>query len=56
MSTIARHMVLAAIALAALALAAAAPAAAQDYPNRPVTLLVPQAPGASSDLLARTLG
>jgi tripartite-type tricarboxylate transporter receptor subunit TctC len=32
------------------------PAVAQDYPTRPVTLLVPQAPGASSDLLARTLG
>ena len=28
----------------------------QDYPTRLVTLLVPQAPGASSDLLARTLG
>ena len=32
------------------------PAWPQDYPTRPVTLLVPQAPGASSDLLARTLG
>jgi tripartite-type tricarboxylate transporter receptor subunit TctC len=45
--------------LAALALGAAlacSPAMAQDYPSRPVTLLVPQAPGASSDLLARTLG
>jgi tripartite-type tricarboxylate transporter receptor subunit TctC len=31
-------------------------AIAQDFPIRPVTLLVPQAPGASSDLLARTLG
>ncbi len=31
------------------------PAAAQDYPTRQVTILVPQAPGASSDLLARTL-
>ncbi len=42
--------------LCAAALMAASPAVAQDYPNRPVTLLVPQAPGASSDLLARTLG
>jgi len=32
------------------------PAWPQDYPTRLVTLLVPQAPGASSDLLARTLG
>ena len=32
-----------------------APAVAQDYPNKPITILVPQAPGASSDLLARTL-
>ena len=39
----------------ALTLLAAHGAAAQGYPNRPVTLLVPQAPGASSDLLARTL-
>ena len=31
------------------------PAAAQTYPSRQVTILVPQAPGASSDLLARTL-
>jgi tripartite-type tricarboxylate transporter receptor subunit TctC len=33
-----------------------APATAQDYPARPITLSVPQAPGASSDLLARTIG
>jgi tripartite-type tricarboxylate transporter receptor subunit TctC len=31
-------------------------AAAQDFPTRPITILVPQAPGASSDLLARTVG
>ena len=35
---------------------AAVPAFSQNYPSRPVTLLVPQAPGAASDLLARTLG
>jgi tripartite-type tricarboxylate transporter receptor subunit TctC len=39
-----------------LVLAAAAPAVAQDYPSRPITIVVPQAPAASSDLLARTLG
>lgn len=50
------HVVAPALALAALAAASACdPAAAQDYPNRQVTILVPQAPGASSDLLARTL-
>jgi tripartite-type tricarboxylate transporter receptor subunit TctC len=35
--------------------AAVVPALAQDYPTKPITILVPQAPGASSDLLARTL-
>jgi tripartite-type tricarboxylate transporter receptor subunit TctC len=33
-----------------------APASAQDYPTRSITIVVPQAPAASSDLLARTLG
>jgi len=47
----ARHL-----ACAWIALVLVAPAIAQDFPTRPVTLLVPQAPGASSDLLARTLG
>jgi tripartite-type tricarboxylate transporter receptor subunit TctC len=36
--------------------ALAAPAAAQDYPSRAITIVAPQAPGASSDLLARTVG
>ena len=44
-------------ALVALLLAVtAAPALAQDYPSRAITIVAPQAPGASSDLLARTVG
>src|SRR3989454_3587076 len=43
-------------ALALAVLAAPAQAMAQDYPTRPVTIVVPQAPAAASDLLARTVG
>jgi tripartite-type tricarboxylate transporter receptor subunit TctC len=35
-------------------LAAAAPAVAQDYPSRPITLIVPYAAGGGNDLMART--
>ena len=48
--------VAAAAVSAAFMFTAAVPVQAQDYPTRPVTILVPQAPGASSDLIARTLG
>src|SRR6478672_10774662 len=37
-------------------LLAAVPAAAQDYPSRPVTIVVGYTPGATSDLVARTIG
>ena len=35
---------------------AVVPAAAQDYPSRPVTIVVGYTPGATSDLVARTIG
>src|SRR5919198_6299961 len=52
-----RHTLFAAVTSAAL-LALVAPGAAQtadDYPNRPIRIIVPQAAGSGIDLQARTL-
>ena len=50
--TMQRFYALALLALAAAA-ASVAPAAAQDYPNRPVRLIIPFPPGGSNDVVGR---
>jgi tripartite-type tricarboxylate transporter receptor subunit TctC len=47
---IARHTVAAAI-VASLTIVAAAAADAQNYPDHPITMIVPLAPGGSTDTL-----
>jgi tripartite-type tricarboxylate transporter receptor subunit TctC len=49
-----RHAALLAAALAA-AFSGARPAMAQDYPSRPITLIVPYTPGGGNDAMARVV-
>ncbi len=50
-----RRRVLACAALSALTLAAAPSVWAQAYPNKPVQLVVPFAPGGTTDIIARSI-
>ncbi len=50
-----RHRTILAIALIAALAAAASPAAAQQYPTRPITLVVPFPPGGSATIIARII-
>src|SRR5687768_11294647 len=47
---------LASAALTALLIASGAPLHAQQYPSKPIRLVLPFPPGAPSDLVGRTIG
>ena len=45
-----------AIVIALALLAGVVPARAEDYPSRPITVIVPFPPGGASDVVARKIG
>jgi tripartite-type tricarboxylate transporter receptor subunit TctC len=51
-----RHALLAALIVCALRYDAAGPAVAQNWPTRPLTMVVPLAPGGGTDVLGRIVG
>jgi tripartite-type tricarboxylate transporter receptor subunit TctC len=50
-----RKLVIATTVATGLGVAVAAPASADDYPSKPITMIVPLAPGGSTDVLARIM-
>jgi tripartite-type tricarboxylate transporter receptor subunit TctC len=54
-SVLARLAAAIAVPAAIVAFAMSAPAGADDYPNRPITLIIPLPPGGTNDIMARAV-
>ncbi len=51
----AKSIIAAVVAASGLILGVGGPAAAQTYPSRPITMIIPLAPGGSTDVLGRIM-